>query len=73
MGININKDTGDYTARLAGAGLYQTSWSIDQDNKNQQGLELRKNGESIPEVYLDTHWNDNIITYSGETLPLISC
>ena len=70
----IDKDTGDYTAGWG--GTYQISWSMqnmDHDDENEQGLELRKNGESIPEVYFDTHWNDNSITYSGEILPLISC
>ena len=67
----INPDTGDYTAGWG--GTYQISWSMqnmDHDNENLQGLELRKNGESIPEVYFDTHWDDNSITYSGETRPL---
>ena len=69
-GTGIDIHCGKYTAGWG--GTYQIGrflQNVDHNNEREQGLELGKNGQSIPEVYFDTHWNDNSITYSGKTIP----
>ena len=67
LSSGIDLETGLFTAGWA--GTYQVTLSLqnsDHNNEKSQGLQLLKNGESVPEVYFHTKYNDNSATKEGK-------
>ena len=67
LSSGIDLETGLFTAGWA--GTYQVTFSLqnsDHNNEKSQGLQLLKNGESVPEVYFYTKYNDNSATKEGK-------
>ena len=67
LSSGIDLETGLFTAGWA--GTYQVTLSLqnsDHNNEKSQGLQLLKNGESVPEVYFHTKYTDNSATKEGK-------
>ena len=69
----LDLETGLFTAGWA--GTYQVTLSLqnsDHNNEKSQGLQLLKNGESVPEVYFYTKYTDNSATKDGKKEGMVS-
>merc|ERR1711990_736770 len=63
LGSGLDLESGLFTAGWG--GTYQVTWSLqnsDHNNEKSQGLQLLRNGESVPEVYFYTQYTDNSAT-----------
>ena len=67
LGSGLDLESGLFTAGWG--GTYQVTVSLqnsDHNNEKSQGLQLLKNGESVPEVYFYTKYTDNSATKDGK-------